>query len=207
MGATDASAVEELLLEAARKVDGGDNRDHYGAGVLQVADATKALAREQAIVRLGLLSLLMLLAYRWARSKGETSSPMSLKFLVPALFTGAGLLFFAPFGPLSRHVLAVDLLSRPLGDWDILIGANVHRFLPLAHAFVPLGLAAVFLRVRGSAPVLAGLSVGTASYLCSVVVLGHTSTPFGTVLTALWCLGHAMLCLYLGALLLSKKRV
>lgn len=207
MGVTDAAAVEEILLDSARTVDDSDNaKSHFGAGVLDAAAAAQAVARKQALIRLGLLSLLMLLAYRWSKSKGETVSPMSLTFLVPGLITGVGLLFFAPFGPLSRHTFAVDLLSRPVGDWDLLLGANIHRFLPLANALVPLGLAAIFLRVKGLAPVLSGISVGTAAYLCSVIVLGQTSTPFGWVLTTLWCGANAFLCLYLSALLLSKKR-
>jgi len=99
----------------------------------------------------------------------------------------------------------VDLLSRPLGDWDLLVGPSVHELLPLANACCPRAGAGAPAAARRR-PWLAGLCVGTAAYLASVIVLGHLATPFGGLLTTVWCLVNAAVCLYLASLLLVKSR-
>ena len=125
--------------------------------------------------------------------------------MVGSWLTGVGLLFFAPWVS-SRHHFAVDLLSRPLADWDLLIGASLHQFLPLAHVGVPLALTFLLLSVKSLRPLLAGVAVGTAAYLASVVVLGQLATPFGWWLTTAWCAVNALGCMYLASLLLTKQK-
>src|SRR5690606_32180460 len=151
------------------------------------------------------LLVMMGVALRWARKKGETISAASPGLWLGGLLAGVGLMFFAPW-VLSRHLMWVDVLSRPLGEWDMMIGANVHKLLPLGNALVPLALSAIFLKVKGAAPWIAGISVGTAAYLGSIAALGQLVTPFGAVLTVLWCAVNAMICLYLASLVMVKKQ-
>jgi len=56
------------------------------------------------------------------------------------------------------------------------------------------------------APLLAGVAVGTASYLASIVALQQLATPFGGLLTTLWCAANALVCVYVAALLVVKRR-
>jgi serine protease len=205
LGVTDPDAVESLLFEHAKKIDdSADGRAKYGNGLLQAADAARAVVTKQTTTRFAALVAWMVLALAWARRRGQSHGAASLGLWLGGITAGVGLLFFAPW-LLSRHLLWVDVLSRPLGEWDMLVGMSFHRFLPLANVFVPLALSAVLLRVKVAAPWLAGIAIGTAAYLTSVAVLGQLNTPFGTVLTWVWCGLNALGCAYLASLLLSKR--
>jgi serine protease len=205
LGVTDAAAVERYLTETAKELDESDGgRDKYGAGLVQASDAASRVVVTQTLTRLIALAMLALLAFHWARKRGKTISAASPGFWLSALIAGVGLLFFAPW-VLSRHQLWVDLLSRPFGEWDLLIGVSLHSFLPLANMILPLVMVLVLLRVRGAAPWLAGFSVGTAAYLASVALLGQLATPFGWLVTTLWCAVNAAVCLWLASLLIAKR--
>jgi serine protease len=145
----------------------------------------------------------------WARRRGKAQGSEVISAASPALWLGAvtagvGVLFFAPWVA-SRHLVWVDLLSRPLGEWDMLLGANVHALLPLANVLVPLLFAAVLLRAKSASGWVAGISIGTAGYLASVAWLGQLATPFGSLLTLVWCAVNALACLYLASLLLVRR--
>jgi serine protease len=205
LGVTHPPAVERLLSSSARQVDDSP-RGHafFGAGILQAERATLRAALLAVVARVLMLALVLLWVFRWNRRSGERASPWTPGFLIAAFATGPGLLFFAPF-VLPRHFDVVDLLARPLGDWDLLLNASWHRFLPFAHVGVPLAFTVLLLGVRRLTPALAGLSAGTAAYLLSVAVLGQAAAPFGRVLLIAWCIINAFACVYLARLLLSER--
>src|SRR5262249_43902493 len=175
-----------------------------GAGILQAADAVRAITLRHVLVRLGALALLTLLVARSARKKNaNATSPFRLSFLIPALAAGPGLFFFAPW-LLPRVNLAVDVLARPLADMDLLVGASLHRWLPLANAVVPFALTAVTFGVKSARPVVAGLAVGTAAYLTSVVALGEAFGPLGRVALIAWCAANAVACAWIARTNLSE---
>jgi len=204
LGVSDADAVERILADSAKRLDGDADGAKFGAGLLQVGEAVDSVVRTQTIARLIALLLLTLLAFRWAGRRGETHSPVSVGYWLGALTTGVGLLFFGPW-LMSRHHWWLDLLSRPFGEWDLLLDASLHGFLPLANAAVPIGLIVVLMGVKRANPWLAGVCVGTAAYLTALVGLGQLSTPFGWLLTCVWCVANALLCLYVASLLLAKR--
>ena len=123
LGVNDAKSVETILAESAKKLEDDSGGGKFGAGLLQAHDAVHDTMRTQTLLRLLSLLLLSLLAFRWARGKGDAHPASSLGFWLGGVTTSAGLLFFAPW-ILSRHELWVDILSRPVGEWDLLIGAN-----------------------------------------------------------------------------------
>jgi len=205
LGVTDADKVAGYLADTAKVVDDSDGgQDKYGAGIVQAADAASRVVLIQTVTRWIALILLSLLTFRWARKRGKTISAAAPGYWISAVTAGVGLLFFAPW-VLSRHQLWVDLLSRPFGEWDLLIGVSLHSFLPLANLFLPLVLILVLLRVKGMAPWLAGFAVGTAAYLASVAILGQLATPFGWLITTIWCAVNAAVCLWLGSLLVTQR--
>ena len=205
LGVTDPASVEEALRANARAIEGGDTR-HYGAGILQAADAVVAVTKQHVIARLVALFALTFLIARSARKKNpETKSPFRLAFLLPALAAGPGLFFFAPW-ILPRVSLPIDVLARPIADLDLLVGVSLHRFLPLANALVPFGLTAIFFGVKRLRPVIAGLSAGTAAYLTSLLVLGDAAAPFGRVAFLVWCAVNAALCAWIARVNLSETR-
>ncbi|MBW2528656.1 MAG: S8 family serine peptidase [Deltaproteobacteria bacterium] len=206
LGVTDADAVEAELRTSARVLDDSDaGRLRFGSGLVQAAAAAERVTLWQGLSRLGALLVLSLLAFGWARRRGGSIRPTHAGFWVAALATSAGIAFFAPW-LISRHHVAVDLLSRPLADWDLLLSASLHSYLPFANVIVPIALTVIFYGMKGSRPWLAGVSVGTGAYLIGVLLLGHHAGPFGWLLTPLWVGVNALLCVGLGALLLRREK-
>ncbi len=198
LGVTDPVAVEEALRKGARVVDTSDGASKlYGAGILQAADAAARVTFTHALVRLAALLALTFLVYASARKKNASATrPLSLAYWIPALAAGPGLLFFAPW-LLPRVELAVDLLARPIADFDFLIGAAVHRWLPFANALLPFGLTAIAFGIKRARPAIAGFSAGTAAYLTSVALLGDAFGPFGQAAMIAWCAVNAVLCAWI----------
>ncbi|XYH97593.1 S8 family peptidase [Sorangium sp. So ce1128] len=206
LGVSDPRAVEDAIRAGARVIDDSDSgKLLYGAGVLDAASSVARVTQSHIIVRLVALLLLATWVGRRARKKDATAtSPWRASFLLPALAAGPGLFFFAPW-LLSRVDLAVDVLARPLADLDLLIGASVHRWLPLANALVPLGLTSLFFGVKKLRPAIAGFSVGTAAYLTSVVTLGEVAGPLGQLALVVWCAVNAAACLWIARTNLSTR--
>jgi serine protease len=53
--------------------------------------------------------------------------------------------------------------------------------------------------------VLAGFSVGTAAYLCSVALLRDVTSPAGTLLLTLWCGLNAVACYWLARVVITPR--
>ncbi len=205
MGVTRPEAVEKLLLGTAVQVETGrKGRAHFGRGIVDAGAAVTRAALRKVLARTLALSLLIYLVFRSVRRKeSHSASPWRPGFLFTALLTGPGLLFFAPL-LLPRTTWAVDWLSRPLADWDLLWSVQVHSALPLANVFVPLGVTLLCFGVRGIRGPLAGLCLGTASYLVAEVLLQDLAFPLGSVVLTIWCALNALLCAALGRLILLR---
>ncbi|NUP11275.1 MAG: peptidase S8 [Polyangiaceae bacterium] len=205
MGVTDPDAVERILSEHARVVDPSEGgRRLYGAGILDVEATLKAIHFKQAFVRLGLVAAFSaIVMFMMAAAKRKNVRLLSPQFLIGALATGPGLFFFLPLF-LSRTQLPVDVLSRPFADLDFYIGASVHRLLPLATAIVPLALLVTTFQWKRARPFVAGVGVGTAAYLASVVLLGQAYAPFGTVALVVWCALNGIASLFIARTCLAE---
>jgi serine protease len=208
LGVTDPAAVESVLARTARVVDPSDKgRLLYGAGILQADAAARWVTLVQGLSRLAATIVLAGLLLRGARKAGSSLGAGGVGFWLAALATGPGLLFFAPW-VLSREHVAVDLLSRPVADLDLLVDATLHRWLPLANVLWPLALAAVGFSVKALRPLIAGAAVGTAAYLATTAGLGFAYGPFGKTLLTLWCAGNALGCMGIArAVLLDASRI
>ncbi|WP_437675579.1 S8 family peptidase [Sorangium sp. So ce131] len=207
LGVSDPRAVEDAIRAGARVVDDSESgKLLYGAGILDAASSVARVTQSHIVVRMLALLLLAGWVARRARKKdANATSPWQVSFLIPALAAGPGLFFFAPW-ILPRVDLAVDVLARPIADLDLLIGASVHRWLPLANALIPLGLTTLFFGVKKLRPAIAGIAVGTAAYLTSVVVLGEVTGPLGRVALVVWCAVNAAACLWIARTNLSASR-
>ncbi len=205
-GVTNPREVQAALARSARVVDPRPEARHlYGAGVLDAAAAVKRVALSQLAVRAAALFAIVAVLAWWAKRAGaKGTNPLRASFVLPALVTGTGLAPFLPWLAPRMH-LAADLASRPLGDWDLFVGASVHRLLPLANAFLPLGLALLLYGAKRARPFVAGVGAGTAAYLASLAVLGHAGGPFGATLAAAWCALHAALSVALARIVLVER--
>ncbi len=202
LGVTRPEAIESYLVDAAKKLPGDPDGKELGAGLLQAEEAVASAEKSQLIARAIGLVAAMLLAFRWAKKKGSEVKLASPGLWLGALVTGLGLFFLPWIAP--RNQLWVDLLSRPLGEWDMMAGASLHSFLPLANLFVPLGLTALLYGVPRARPLLVGTAIGTAGYLASVAALAQLQTPFGWLVTGAWCALNALGSTYLASLLLRR---
>lgn len=205
LGVTRPEAVEAHLLASARVVAPSSALTvTHGAGVLDAGAAVARAASHRVVARLLSLALVLFVVFRWVRRRdGTIATPWRARLLVPALLTGPGLLFFAPFIA-PRTVGVVDLLARPLADWDLLIAPAVHAFLPLGSFAVPFGLTVLLLGVRGARLPLAGVSIGTASTLVATALLGDHHFPVNAPLGAAWCLLNAALSVALARIVLRR---
>lgn len=206
LGVSDPAAVERALQKNARKVDDSEQgKKLYGAGILDAGAAAEGVTKTHAFARLAALLAAVLLVWQGARKKNkQATNPLHPSFLIAALIAGPGLLFFAPW-IFPRVNLIVDVLARPFGDLDFLVGAATHRFLPLANALLPFGLTALLFGVRGARPAIAGFAAGTAAYLASVVVLGESAGPFGKIALLAWCTLNALACLWIARTNLAEN--
>lgn len=198
LGVTDPAAVESTLKSTARVVDdSAEGKRNFGAGILQAAAAVERVTFTHALVRLLALLGVTFMVARGARKKNAgAATPWTPLYWLPALIAGPGLFFFAPW-ILPRVHLAVDILARPLGDLDLLLGTSVHRFLPFANALIPFGLTALTFGMKKARPAVAGLAAGTAAYLASVAVLGEAAGPFGKTALIAWAAVNAAICLWI----------
>ena len=204
-GVTDPDAVQKRLEQTARaSKDGGASRDLYGAGIL---DAHAALARTtlvQGLVRTGALALLAALAFFSAKKKNADAKLLRPELIGAAVATGPGL-FFLPY-LLPRAYLPVDLLSRPLPEWDLLVSARLHEYLPLANAFLPFAMLSLFFGVPKLRPITAGISLGLGAYLASAAVLGEGFGPFGKTAFLVWTVANALGCLAIARINLAEEK-
>jgi serine protease len=202
LGVTNVDAVARTLMKHVQPL----KDPSAGAGLLQAGAAVHGVMWRQLLARFVALLLALSLARRWARKRGRVVGFRSAGFWLSTVLTSVGLLFFLPWIT-GRHHLAIDLLSRPLAQWDLLlIGVSWHRFLPLANALLPIALIVSLLSVRRATASLAGFSIGTGAYLLSVVLLGQHQSPFGWLLTMAWCVFNALLAIYVGSLLLVERK-
>jgi len=206
-GVTDPDAIERVLKSSARVVDPSDDaKKLYGAGVLDAAAAVRQTTLSHAFSRLAILGLLAAFAAYQARKSSGLSKVLSPGFLLAALITGPGLLFFAPFIS-PAPLLALDILARPLADLDLLLSPTLHRWLPLANVVLPFGLTTLLFGFKSLRPALAGVSLGTAAYLGSVLLLNETFPPLGKLIMLGWLGVNAVLCTLLGRFLLTEEEL
>lgn len=205
-GVTDIDSVRASLTSTAVAKD---DAKLYGAGIV---DAAKAVARAHwlhlALRLVALVALFALVASRIKRQGGEVvRTPGGL---VGALFAAVGLLPFAPLlhlgtiaGPL-RWV--VELLQRPFGEWDILLGVGIHKWLPLASALPVVALTMLFFGVKRLRFAVGGFALGTAALLAQLALSADVAFVGGSMLLRVYAFASAAVCLWIARIGLDAKK-
>jgi serine protease len=206
LGVAGPQAVRAALASGAVPKD---DANLFGAGILNAAtSATQIFWRHEGLRALALLVLGGFVVRRIRKRGGEPVSTASMA--LGALFGGLGLL---PMLPLL-HVLPrlgeqrwlAELAMRPLGEWDLLADAGLHRWLPLANALPVLALTVLFFGVKSLRPSIGGFALGVSALLTQLAVQGDVATPFGSFATRLWLFANLVLCLWIARLALDGKR-
>jgi serine protease len=205
-GVTDASAVRDALTGTARPKS---EKNLYGAGVLDAGAATSHVFWNHVLVRGAALLLLAGLVGRRIRKQGGKVA-RSAGSILGALVGSVGVLPLLPalgLGQLAgRFHLAVELATRPLGEWDlVLAGAGMHRWLLLASALPALALTTLGFASRRARPLIGGLALGSAALLAQMAWSGDAAFVFGPFMARLWAVGNALVCLWIARLALDSK--
>lgn len=207
MGVSRPAAVRSTLERTARRVG---ERKHFGAGIVDVG----AAARSTYIWRTLWRALSVVLIGGWVvrriRRKRGRVSPSPLAWLA-VLAASLGVLFPAPLLGLRPAIgaarLPMELLMAPLGTWDgVLLGANVHRWLPLANALVPFGLTLVGFGNRRLRPVVGGLALGMAALLVQLAIGADVASPLGAWGLRLWLLVNVVPCVWIARMGLDASK-
>ncbi len=205
-GVTEPGAVRAALAEGATPKD---DASLYGAGILGAGASVAAAFTRHLLLRLAaLVALFVVVARRIRRRKGEpTHAPLAF---FSAIFAAVGLAPFAPYVGLLGRAGAlrpwVELLARPLGEWDIALGAGVHRWLPLAGALPAIVAASVFFGVKRARPAIGGLALGSAALAAQMAISGDVAFVLGTWGMRLYALASMAVCVWIARVALDGKR-
>ena len=205
MGVTDPDAVKATLQASARPKD---DAKLYGAGVLDAAAATQRAWLMHLLLRVLALGVLAFAVGRRIRQKGGqvARGPLALG---GALLGATGLFPLAPLvhlGPLAGSFRwLVELVMRPLGEWDMVFGVGLHRFLPLANVAPALLGALLFFGVKRLRPSVGGFALGSAALLSQMALSGDVQFAFGSVALRVFAVANALGCLWIARVALDKK--
>lgn len=206
-GVTDPDAVRATLERTAVPKD---DAKLFGAGILDAAKAVQsALFTQHVLPRLlAVIALMALLGHRIRQKRGALAKGPGtwLGVLVGGfgLFPLAGLLgLVSRLGPARGIVETV--LTRPLGEWDIALDANLHKFLPLANALPVLAAFGLFFGVKKLRPAIGGFAVGTAAFLAQMALSGDVYFFMGNVPMRIFAAANAAICVWLARVALDDK--
>ncbi len=204
MGVTDADAVKATLQASATPKD---DPKLFGAGILDASAAAMRAWYMHLALRVLALGALLFFVTRRIKKAGGTVAKSPLTW-IGAAFGATGLLPFLPLTGLVSRLSnpVVDLLMRPVGEWDMVWSAGLHRFLPLANALPALAGLLLFYgskRLRAGA---GGFALGSAALLAQMAISADTTFFFGgSIGLRVFAAANALVCVWVGRMALDKK--
>jgi serine protease len=207
LGVTRASAVRSALESTARAKEG---MELYGAGILDVGAAMSHVYWRHLLGRVLALVAIAWVVGRRIRAKGGrmTRKPSAW---AGAFVAGTGLLPLAPLfggaGLAARFPRAIELVTRPLGEWDLaLFGAGAHAWLLFASALPAMALTALAFRGKKTRPFIGGIALGTAAFLAQLLVWQETAFVLGSGLLGVWAVANGLVCIWIARIALVEGR-
>ncbi|RMH39226.1 MAG: peptidase S8 [Deltaproteobacteria bacterium] len=199
-GVTDPDQVEAILKDTARKPEGYD-RDRYGAGIV---DAAAAVVRARTAVGTwqALLGLLLAAAVASAARRRGLGVRIGAGYVAGVLVGASGLFFLPLFGSIAAWP-GMDLLSRGLPSWDlVLLGPAGHGNALFFSALIPLVLVALLASTRARA-VVAGVAAGVGGHLLLYAVAPMAAIAYAPA-DPVWLVANAAACAGLAYLVLKR---
>ena len=206
LGVTDPDAIEAALEASAEPKD---DKNLYGAGRLDAAAASNRVLYTHLGLRVAALFALFALVGAAIKKSGSRMTKGRGAAIVAALFAGTGLLPFA--GTLGLTTMAgplrplVELLMRPFGEWDVLLSAGLHKFLPLANAGPALGALLLLYGVKRARPLVGGLAFGSAALLAQMALSGDVAFFLGGLGLRVFAVVNALVCFWIARTALDEK--
>lgn len=205
-GITDPDSVRAVLQSTASPKE---DKNLFGAGILESGNATIRTHWVHFGVRLAALVALALLVVRRIKEKGGTLEKGPGK-IVGAVFAGVGLLPFLPLLGIPARLGAMrgiaELAMRPLGEWDLLLSPDLHRWLLLGSAGPAFLLTTLLFNNKLLRPFVGGLALGSAAYLTQVGISGETWFALGSIGLRLFCALNVVGLLFVARMSLDAKK-
>ncbi len=204
-GITDPDAVRAKLQSTSNPKS---EKNLYGAGILRADSAVSSTLLSHAFLRvIALLGLLALIAKRIKSQKGELAKTKGV--LLGALIGGFGLLPVLPFTGLLPRMgdlrVIGELLMRPIAEWDLVMSAGWHRFLPLANAVPAIVAALLLFGSKKSRPTVGGLALGCAAVCAQIAFSGDVAFFAGGFALRVWMVLNVVACAWIARLALDKR--
>ncbi|HEY8924036.1 MAG TPA: S8 family peptidase [Polyangia bacterium] len=226
-GVTKPDAVEEILLETARKppprtsaislgadpelgdaTGGARIDDHYGAGIIDAQGALKKVRGSRGVGELGLALSLAFAGLSSLARRGRGRGTRLGGGFAAALVLGSSGLFVLPWlaGGAGAFGSVVDVASNgALGAVDALLGSTWRGTALVWSALLPVGLAAVFYGVPRLRGALSGLAFGVGGALLFAAIAGAFDVRFmPDLLDRAWLVVNAAACAALGTTILRR---
>ncbi len=203
LGVTRAAAVRAILTASARPME---DRALFGSGILDGGAAVWRVFWGHFALRVVALAGLGWWLLRGRRIPKLVPASRTASVVAGGLLAGTGLFPLAPlFGLEARGGwlgTIAEFAMRPLGEWDLLVGAGFHRWLLLASALPVLALAAVGFGSR-LRPFIGGVALGTTALLVQMAWSSDTAFVAGPWLAALWTAANAFVSLWIARVALA----
>jgi serine protease len=206
-GVTDPDKVLEILQgSAVEKQDASK----FGAGILNAESATSSVFMKHTIYRVGFLAFFAFVLLTLLKKNNKTllTGRSQIVAGVAAVVASVGALFFLPFVGVLNYMGSFrwlgELLSRPLGEWDLVWHTSLHGWLPLANVLPAFSLVAVGFHRPAFRALAGGLAIGTAAYLMQTAWLGESQFVFGTLIMRVWAMLNVVACLWVAKNTLGK---
>lgn len=201
---------DDILVQLQSSAIEKQDQTKFGAGILNAGDATKNYWMKTLLTRLGFLALFSFLTLTILKKNRLSIDPHPAKFLGAAL-ASVGILFFLPLTGLLPHLGSFrwvgEILSRPLGEWDMVIDNSLHKWMILGSAVPTFILVAFGHHNRVIRSLAGGIAVGTAAYLAQVVLSGNSQFILGSVALRAWSMVNIVALLWVGKnTLLSQSK-
>ena len=207
-GITDADAVRAVLSKTAIPPSPSFDPNKFGAGILDAASAVTRSHWMHVFLRSFALVALGYFVSRRIKGKGGVMD-RSRTMMFGALVAGIGLFAFAPLLGLAPRIgsarIALEILMRPFGEWDLLFDAGLHRYLPLANALPAVALAGIGFGMPRVRSFLGGFALGSAALLAQLAWSAEVATPGGSLGLRLWTVVNMAVCLFVARLALDRR--
>lgn len=203
-GITDPDAAMSVMQKTATEKN---DPIHFGAGIVSASSAVKSAYWNHLLYRLAFLGLFSFILATILKKNGKTLDPHPAKY-VGALLASVGLFFFLPLTGLLPHMGSFrwigEILSRPLGDMDLIFSVAAHKYLLLASAFPAILLVALGYNKAILRSLAGGLAIGTCAYMAQVAWSGETLFVLGSLALKVWCVINIGICMWVAKNSLTK---
>jgi hypothetical protein len=183
-------------------------KELFGAGILNVDQALSKAFWSHLMLRCAGLLLMSWIVRRAIRKARGTFTKRGGAFAFGTLLTSVGLMPLAPLLGLESLAgparFGVELLARPLSEWDMLASVSLHRWLVLGTALPAVLGALLFFGSKRLRPFSGGLALGTAALAAQLAYSADVQFALGSFALRLVMLATLATSLYLARMQLDE---